>query len=83
LWERYRNGEWEREREREREREKSLTGVEWEMQSTFYSTIKNDPWLIKFSFENRVYNYVIFIGSLYSTNDEDKRNNQSPNSVEH
>ena len=28
-----------------------------------------------FSFENEVYNYLIFIGSLYSFGDEDMRQN--------
>ena len=67
-------------RERERERE-SHTGVEWEMRNTFDPTIKNATRLIKFSFENEVYNYFIFKGSLYSPGDEDERKNQSLNSV--
>jgi hypothetical protein len=34
-----------------------------------------------FSFENEVYNYFMFIGSLYSFGDEDEINNISHNSV--
>jgi hypothetical protein len=39
--------------------------------------------LFKFSFQNEVYNYFIFKGSLYSFGDEDERKNLSLNSVEH
>ena len=34
-----------------------------------------------FSFENEVYNYFMFIGSLYSFGDEDEIKNLSHNSV--
>jgi hypothetical protein len=34
-----------------------------------------------FSFENEVYNYFMFIWSLYSFGDEDELNNLSHNSV--
>jgi uncharacterized membrane protein (GlpM family) len=36
---------------------------------------------IIFSFENEVYNYLIFIGSVYSFGDEDGINNLSHNSI--
>jgi hypothetical protein len=35
-----------------------------------------------FSFENEVYSYLIFIGSLYSFEDEDEIKNISLNNVE-
>jgi hypothetical protein len=72
----------EREREREREIDRTLTGVEREIRNTFDPTIKNTPRLIKFSFENKIYNYFIFKGLLYSLVDENERNNLSLNSVE-
>jgi hypothetical protein len=60
---------------------KSLTGVEWETQNTFDPTVKNAPRLIKFSFENEVYNHFILKRSLYNHKFEDEINNLSLNSI--
>ena len=73
---------WERCRNSERERERNTHGVEWEIWNTFDPTIKNVPRLIKFSCENKIYNYFIFKESLYSPVDENERKNLSINSVE-
>ena len=55
---------------RNSERDRTFTGVEWETWNTFDPTIKNVLRVIKFSFENKIYNYCIFKGSLYSLVDE-------------
>jgi hypothetical protein len=51
----------------------------------FMSTLPKNLKALKnqsiFLFENKVYNYFIFIGSLYSFGDEDEIKNLSHNSV--